>query len=417
MSPKSTARHESLNPLKNEYIPPAYLPNLRKYKYSSTDLSIVSRYVLQRYWNFVVNLVPMTIAPNCITFTGFLIGMSSTALLLYYYFVEGGVYPSWSLYYAAFALFAYQTLDAIDGKQARRTGTGSPLGELFDHGCDAFLTPFVLLNISLATYMAPVERFWLLTISSTSLFTVIWEQFSTGTFDLSYVSGPSEGIILNCVLFIVSGVYGESIWDTSAVGPYDVAYPPALSQFFPGCNGTVHIESVRSVLFIFFLISCPFTMLVNVIHAVLRPTVHASKVTPMLALVPNMTMTALMVHVFVVFPNLTVRFPFAMEISYGLLMSITVTRLTLARLTIMPYKAANWHMVLFFVALAAASAMHYIADASVSHDVVETVLGWTLTVLSVFAAVQYGHMILSAFNQISRYLSISIMTIKPNKSD
>lgn len=158
-------------------------------------------------------------------------------------------------------------------------------------------------------------------------------------------------------------------------------------------------------------------MLVNVIHAVLRPTVHASKVTPMLALVPNMTMTALMVHVFVVFPNLTVRFPFAMEISYGLLMSITVTRLTLARLTIMPYKAANWHMVLFFVALAAASAMHYIADASVSHDVVETVLGWTLTVLSVFAAVQYGHMILSAFNQISRYLSISIMTIKPNKSD
>lgn len=28
-------------------------------------------------------------------------------------------------------------MDAIDGKQARRTGTSSPLGELFDHGCDA----------------------------------------------------------------------------------------------------------------------------------------------------------------------------------------------------------------------------------------------------------------------------------------
>lgn len=27
-----------------------------------------------------------------------------------------------------------QTLDAIDGKQARRTGSSSPLGELFDHG-------------------------------------------------------------------------------------------------------------------------------------------------------------------------------------------------------------------------------------------------------------------------------------------
>jgi phosphatidylglycerophosphate synthase len=28
----------------------------------------------------------------------------------------------------------YQTLDAVDGKQARRTGTSSPLGQLFDHG-------------------------------------------------------------------------------------------------------------------------------------------------------------------------------------------------------------------------------------------------------------------------------------------
>ena len=34
----------------------------------------------------------------------------------------------------------YQTLDAIDGKQARRTNSSSPLGELFDHGCDSLST-------------------------------------------------------------------------------------------------------------------------------------------------------------------------------------------------------------------------------------------------------------------------------------
>jgi len=38
---------------------------------------------------------------------------------------------------SAISLFIYQSLDAIDGKQARRTGTNNPLGELFDHGCDA----------------------------------------------------------------------------------------------------------------------------------------------------------------------------------------------------------------------------------------------------------------------------------------
>ena len=34
-------------------------------------------------------------------------------------------------------MFLYQSLDAIDGKQARRTNSQSPLGELFDHGCDS----------------------------------------------------------------------------------------------------------------------------------------------------------------------------------------------------------------------------------------------------------------------------------------
>ena len=37
----------------------------------------------------------------------------------------------------AITMFLYQTLDAIDGKQARRTGSSNALGELFDHGCDS----------------------------------------------------------------------------------------------------------------------------------------------------------------------------------------------------------------------------------------------------------------------------------------
>lgn len=31
----------------------------------------------------------------------------------------------------------YSTFDNLDGKQARRISASSPLGELFDHGCDA----------------------------------------------------------------------------------------------------------------------------------------------------------------------------------------------------------------------------------------------------------------------------------------
>lgn len=48
--------------------------------------------------------------------------------------------PSWAFIMSAVGLFIYQSLDAIDGKQARRTNSSSPLGELFDHGCDAVST-------------------------------------------------------------------------------------------------------------------------------------------------------------------------------------------------------------------------------------------------------------------------------------
>jgi len=38
----------------------------------------------------------------------------------------------------------YTWLDCLDGKQARRTGTSSPLGQLFDHGCDALSVNLLL---------------------------------------------------------------------------------------------------------------------------------------------------------------------------------------------------------------------------------------------------------------------------------
>lgn len=56
---------------------------------------------------------------------------------LYYVFFQA---PLWAYLLCAVGLFIYQSLDAIDGKQARRTNSSSPLGELFDHGCDSLST-------------------------------------------------------------------------------------------------------------------------------------------------------------------------------------------------------------------------------------------------------------------------------------
>ena len=61
--------------------------------------------------------------------------------------------PRWACALCALGLFIYQSLDAIDGKQARRTNSSSPLGELFDHGCDSISTIFVALSACLSAQL------------------------------------------------------------------------------------------------------------------------------------------------------------------------------------------------------------------------------------------------------------------------
>jgi len=73
--------------------------------------------------------------------------------MLCYDFTFKNTIPSWCFYYAAFCLWAYSTLDAIDGKQARRTKSSSPLGQLFDHGCDAFSVSFLVIQIGEAAQL------------------------------------------------------------------------------------------------------------------------------------------------------------------------------------------------------------------------------------------------------------------------
>lgn len=58
--------------------------------------------------------------------------------------------PSWVYWTWAAGLFLYQTFDAVDGSQARRTRQSGPLGELFDHGVDALNTSLEVLLFSAA---------------------------------------------------------------------------------------------------------------------------------------------------------------------------------------------------------------------------------------------------------------------------
>ncbi len=78
--------------------------------------------------------LPMWLAPNLITLLGIFGLIIAYVLTALYIPGFDGIAPAWVYWFNGLAVLTYLHLDCIDGKQARRTGTSSPLGQLFDHG-------------------------------------------------------------------------------------------------------------------------------------------------------------------------------------------------------------------------------------------------------------------------------------------
>ncbi|VDP31526.1 unnamed protein product [Soboliphyme baturini] len=128
------------------------LKRLSEHKYNAQDYSLCDEVVMNKFWDWVVSLYPLWLAPNLITVIGIVLNIAAISLLCCYSpdSKEKVSAPCWMFLLCAVSLFVHQTLDATDGKQARRTGCSSPLGELLDHGCDSVSQTFVSLQICIS---------------------------------------------------------------------------------------------------------------------------------------------------------------------------------------------------------------------------------------------------------------------------
>ncbi|KAK9764743.1 hypothetical protein K7432_007524 [Basidiobolus ranarum] len=203
---------------KSEYVSDEALSNLRLYKYAAIDKSYLSHYILRHYWNACVNLFPLWMAPNLITLCGLGFVVINFFCALYYIPDLESYAPPWLYYSFAAGIWLYSTFDNVDGKQARRTGSSSPLGELFDHGCDA-------LNCSIGCIVQAAGMglgFGWYTVLITAM-TIIpfylstWEEYHTGVLYLGVFNGPTEGLVMSCVCNILTGLYGPQFWRTPVV--------------------------------------------------------------------------------------------------------------------------------------------------------------------------------------------------------
>ncbi|CAM9919960.1 unnamed protein product, partial [Hapterophycus canaliculatus] len=115
--------------------------------------------------------------------------------------------------------------------QARRTGSSSPLGLIFDHGCDAinccFGVVFVACMLDAGTNLPLLGAIMLNQACMNLLhrrrkgrdrlvpfFFTTWEHYYTNELILPIINGPSEGVVLGAVCACLRGYYGPDLFSS-----------------------------------------------------------------------------------------------------------------------------------------------------------------------------------------------------------
>ncbi|XP_037037897.1 cholinephosphotransferase 1 isoform X4 [Bradysia coprophila] len=197
---------------KNKLLSGVQLKRLSEHKYACTNISILDP-ILQPWWCFLVSKMPLWLAPNLLTILGLFVNVLTTLILVFYSPNAREEPPRWASALCALGLFIYQSLDAIDGKQARRTNSSSPLGELFDHGCDSISTVFVALSacISVRLGFYPKWMFFQCFCAMTLFYCAHWQTYVSGTLRFGKVD-VTEAQCTIMAIHMISAIFGPNIW-------------------------------------------------------------------------------------------------------------------------------------------------------------------------------------------------------------
>uniref|UniRef100_A0A8C6YYW3 Ethanolaminephosphotransferase 1 n=1 Tax=Nothoprocta perdicaria TaxID=30464 RepID=A0A8C6YYW3_NOTPE len=185
-------------------------------QYSAVDTNPLSVYVMQPLWDKIIKIVPLWIAPNVLTFSGFVMVLVNYFLLTFYDwdYTASGKYPRVVIFQNYRAAYVIDLND--NGKQARRTQSSSPLGELFDHGLDSWATSiFVLSFFSVCsrdngkTGVSVYTMYLYLSIVLFNFLCSHWEKYNTGVLFLPWGYDLSQVLI---AAYLLTGAVGVEVW-------------------------------------------------------------------------------------------------------------------------------------------------------------------------------------------------------------
>ncbi|KAH0617734.1 hypothetical protein JD844_016264 [Phrynosoma platyrhinos] len=199
--------------------------------YSAVDTNPLSVHVMQPLWDRIVKIVPLWIAPNLLTFGGFLMILINFFILSFYDWdytasgSSGGLIPTWVWVFGAFATFCSYTLDSIDGKHARRTQSSTPLGELFDHGLDSWASTVLALSFysicsrTIGDIGNSVYTMYLsLSVILLNFMFSHWEKYNTGVLFLPWGYDISQVVLIG--MYLLTAGLGVEVWHRPFVFGY-----------------------------------------------------------------------------------------------------------------------------------------------------------------------------------------------------
>ena len=169
---------------------------MEKYSYSAEDNSLLTPPIYKFFVYPLINVLPKSIPANIITICSNSLVLISF-LIAYINYVHGTRICLWLI---PLLCFAYIVGDCSDGIQARRTGTGSALGEYLDHFLDSFvtglLTGILMLTFRTTNTVLLFCAYQFLYIGQIGTF---WARLKTGVMRFSKIS-TSEGTMAIAIM-------------------------------------------------------------------------------------------------------------------------------------------------------------------------------------------------------------------------
>ena len=164
---------------------------MSEYSYNANDESLLTPVLYKYFVDPLVKILPYRLPANLITLISFGFIVIAFTIAAHGYRVQR--YDFW--WAIPILSFLYIIGDCSDGKQARKTGTGSPLGEYFDHLLDTFVSG-LLIGILMISFQ--VINPFIITIGFFNLYFgqigTFWERYKRRVMSFGKLS-TSEGIL------------------------------------------------------------------------------------------------------------------------------------------------------------------------------------------------------------------------------